>query len=96
MSFAVGIAAGLAMGIGVGISLGQKTTRDNISSFLQNNKLTIQDASGEIVPPEVFLRGAVRTDLTENRRFLVVALVVGLLLLMLAAATAFFLVANPA
>ncbi len=83
MSFAAGIGAGIAIGIATGVAAGQKRARDNISSYVKSNNMTIQNDKGETVSVEEFLEEASRVDFERNRGLIVLGIGIGVLLLVL-------------
>ena len=91
MSFAVGIGAGIAIGIATGVAAGQKRARDNISSYVKSNHMTIQNDKGETVSVEEFLEEASRVDFERNKGLLVLGIVIGVLLLVLLMGIVLFL-----
>ncbi len=91
MSFAVGIGAGMAIGIATGVAAGQKRARDNISSYLKTNNMTIQTDKGETVSVEEFLEASSSVGFEKSRRPLVLGLVIGMLLLVLLVGIVVFL-----
>lgn len=91
MSFAVGIGAGVAIGIATGVAAGKKRVRDNISSYVKSNNMTIQNDKGEMVSVEEFLEEASGIDFERNRGLLVFGIVIGVLLLMILIGIVLFL-----
>ncbi len=91
MSFAVGIGAGIAIGIASGVAAGQKRVRDNISSYVKSNNMTIQNDKGETVSVEEFLEEASGVGFERNRGLLVLGIVIGVLLLALLIGIVLFL-----
>jgi preprotein translocase subunit SecY len=91
MSFAVGIGAGIAIGIATGVAAGQKRARDNISSYVKSNNMTIQNDKGQTLSVEEFLEASSRVDFERNRGPLVLGIVIGVLLLVLVVGIVLFL-----
>jgi len=64
-----GLATGLALGIGIGLLVGKRHARHMMRTFLQRNKLTIRDSTGQPVSLEKFLETALEVvDDRQSRR----------------------------
>jgi hypothetical protein len=73
-----------------GVAAGQKRVRNNISSYVKSNNMTIQNDKGKTVSVEEFLEAS-GIAFERNRGLLVLGVVISVLLLMIVIGIVLFL-----